>query len=70
VSADWLGFEPWWYDLGRRGFPVTTVDVHVLGANSTAPGIEVVNWKAQSFDTCWGQAASIADVRERQGTPR
>jgi predicted AlkP superfamily phosphohydrolase/phosphomutase len=50
VSADWLGFEPWWYALGRRGLPVTTVDVQVLCTSSTAPGIEVVNWGAQSFN--------------------
>jgi predicted AlkP superfamily phosphohydrolase/phosphomutase len=50
VWADWLGFEPWWYDLGRRGVPVTTIDVQVLCASAPAPGIEVVNWGAQSFD--------------------
>jgi predicted AlkP superfamily phosphohydrolase/phosphomutase len=50
VSADWLGFEPWWYELGRRGLPITTLNVQVLCTNSTAPGIEVVNWGAQSFD--------------------
>src|SRR5262245_2019049 len=49
VTADWLGFDPWWYDLGRRGVPVTTVDVQVLCTNSIAPGIEAVNWGGQSF---------------------
>jgi len=32
------------------GVPVTTLNVQVLCTNSIAPGIEVVNWGAQSFD--------------------
>ena len=30
--------------------PITTLNVQVLCTNSIAPGIEVVNWGAQSFD--------------------
>jgi predicted AlkP superfamily phosphohydrolase/phosphomutase len=49
VTADWLGFDPWWYGLGRSGVPVTTIDVQVLCTASVAPGIEVLNWGGQSF---------------------
>jgi hypothetical protein len=68
VSADWLGFEPWWYELGRRGVPVTTFDVQVLCTSATAPGIEVVNWGAQSFDQFRCNIPDLAlEIRRRFG---
>src|SRR5262245_61800683 len=68
VSADWLGFEPWWYDLGRRGVPVTTLDVQVLCTSSAAPGIEVVNWGAQSFDAFRCNIPELgSEIRRRFG---
>jgi hypothetical protein len=68
VSADWLGFEPWWYDLGRRGVPIVTFDVQVLCTASIPPGIEVVNWGAQSFDKFRCNLPQLGDeIRRRFG---
>lgn len=70
VSADWLGCEPFWYDLGRRGTRVVAVDVPMRFAPRLPGGVEVVNWG--SHDQLGRLACNppefARDVRRRFGT--
>ena len=49
VSDAWLYCEPFWYELSRRGIPVTTFDVQTQFPSRIPLGVEITNWGAQSF---------------------
>jgi predicted AlkP superfamily phosphohydrolase/phosphomutase len=45
VSPDWLDFEPFWYELARRGRRVIAIDVPLIPPPRELPqGIAVLNW--------------------------
>ena len=49
ASDDWLYREPFWYELSRKGLPVTAFDVQTAFPSRIARGVEITNWGAQSF---------------------
>jgi predicted AlkP superfamily phosphohydrolase/phosphomutase len=44
VTADWLYYEPFWYELERGGFRVVAVDVPATFPSRLSRGIEIMNW--------------------------
>lgn len=44
VTADWLHYEPFWYELERRGFQVAAVDVPATFPCRLTRGVEIMNW--------------------------
>ena len=44
VAADWLGWEPFWTGLERRGLDVAVIDVPMTYPSRLARGFEVANW--------------------------
>jgi predicted AlkP superfamily phosphohydrolase/phosphomutase len=46
VAADWLDYEPFWYEIARRGSRVVAVDVPMAFAPRLPDAVEVVNWGA------------------------
>lgn len=47
VTPDWVSYEPFWYELARRGKRVTVVDAPFSLPTTLAAGIEVQNWGSQ-----------------------
>lgn len=44
VTDDWLYYEPFWYDLERRGLRVVSVDVPMTFHPRLRRGMEIVSW--------------------------
>jgi predicted AlkP superfamily phosphohydrolase/phosphomutase len=44
VTAEWLHYEPFWYELERHGLAVAAVDVQMALPPRLKTGMEVVNW--------------------------
>lgn len=63
VDESWLDFEPFWYELARRGVRVTTLDVPFSLPSRMAAGVEVVNWGSQE---CLGPYASNQPALARE----
>lgn len=69
VEADWLGYEPFWYELARQGKQVTVLDVPFSLPSQLEQGVEVLNWGSQE---CLGSFASnrpelAREIRQRFG---
>ncbi len=47
LSAEWLGYEPFWYELARQGTRVTTLDVPFSLPSRLENGVEIQNWGSQ-----------------------
>jgi predicted AlkP superfamily phosphohydrolase/phosphomutase len=47
VDADWLSYEPFWYELARQGKRVTVLDVPFSLPSRLQRGVEVLNWGSQ-----------------------
>jgi predicted AlkP superfamily phosphohydrolase/phosphomutase len=44
LSADWMRYEPFWYELARQGLRVTALDVPFSLPTRLEHGVEVINW--------------------------
>jgi predicted AlkP superfamily phosphohydrolase/phosphomutase len=69
VAADWLYYEPFWYELARQGKRVAVLDVPFSLPSKLGQGIEVLNWGSQE---CLGPFSSnrpelAREVRTRFG---
>jgi predicted AlkP superfamily phosphohydrolase/phosphomutase len=62
VNDDWLPFEPFWYDLQRRGLRTIAIDVPMTFRPRAARGIEVVSWG--SHDTLVPYAAQPRELEK------
>jgi predicted AlkP superfamily phosphohydrolase/phosphomutase len=47
VTDQWLYYEPFWYDLARRGRRVTVLDAPFCHPSRLPSGVEVLNWGSQ-----------------------
>jgi predicted AlkP superfamily phosphohydrolase/phosphomutase len=69
VDADWLPYEPFWYELAREGKRVTVLDVPFSLPSRLECGVEVLNWGSQE---CLGAFQSnrsdlAREIRSRFG---
>lgn len=69
VDADWLPYEPFWYDLARRGKRVTVLDVPFSLPSRLEGGVEVLNWGSQEcLDAFQSNRSDVArEIRRRFG---
>jgi len=44
VTAEWLNYEPFWYELERRGLTVAAIDVPMTFPPRLKLGTEIINW--------------------------
>jgi predicted AlkP superfamily phosphohydrolase/phosphomutase len=69
VSADWIYYEPFWYELARQGTRVTVLDVPFSMPSKLERGLEVLNWGSQEclgpFDS--NRADLARAIRQRFG---
>ncbi|MBK8976574.1 MAG: alkaline phosphatase family protein [Planctomycetes bacterium] len=69
VTDDWLGYEPFWYELARQGYGVTVLDAPFCPRSRLERGTEVLNWGSQE---CLGPFHSnrpelATEIRRRFG---
>lgn len=69
VAADWLYYEPFWYELARQGKRITVLDVPFSLPSKLGQGLEVLNWGSQE---CLGPFSSnraelAREIRRRFG---
>jgi predicted AlkP superfamily phosphohydrolase/phosphomutase len=69
VAADWIDYEPFWYELARQGRYITTLDVPFMLPSRLERGIEVLNWGSQeclgTFDS--NRPDLAREIRKRFG---
>ncbi|HLA11745.1 MAG TPA: alkaline phosphatase family protein [Pyrinomonadaceae bacterium] len=47
VAADWIYYEPFWYELARQGTRIAVLDVPFSLASRLEHGVEILNWGSQ-----------------------
>ncbi len=71
ASSAWserLGFDPFWYDLARRGVPCVAFDPGTPHTSADAPPTEIVNWSYQSSGAASATNPQLlAEIRRRFG---
>ncbi len=71
LSADWIRYEPFWYELARRGGRVTALDVPFSLPSRMEHGVEVINWGDHDLLGPYGsnRPGLAREVRRRFGKP-